>query len=289
MKKIEYLTKILRTKLISDHRYLKKKFMKKLGYTPNFKHPQSFNEKINYRILFDRSPIYTKLADKYFIRQLVTNKIGEKYLVPIISVHKRVSGINLSDLPDKFVIKCTHDSGSAIICTNKSEIDIQQIKQKINQHLKKNMYVITREWHYHKLSPLLMIEQYIPLFIDDKKNKITACRNHCFEGKVKYIEIDIVNADGNEYTNVYDTKWILQPLKIDHKENTTLTLPSHISETLELSEKLCLSYGYTRVDFLLSIDKIFFSEITLTPNAGRMPIKPIEWDYILGSLWYTTP
>ena len=64
-----------------------------------------------------------------------------------------------------------------------------------------------------------------------------------------------------------------------------LDLKKANADILELSEKLCFAYGYSRVDFLLSQDHVYFSEITLTPNAGRMVITPVEWDLKLGALW----
>jgi D-alanine-D-alanine ligase-like ATP-grasp enzyme len=54
---------------------------------------------------------------------------------------------------------------------------------------------------------------------------------------------------------------------------------------IELSQMLCLKHGYSRVDFLITDENIYFSEITLTPNAGRMIIKPSEWDSKLGEYW----
>lgn len=289
MKIAEYYVKILRTKIISDQLYLKNKFVKKLGYVPNFKHPNSFNEKVNARILFDKSSQYTKLADKWFVRQSVAKKIGEQYLVPIIGCYDKISDIEFNQLPDKFVIKCTHDSGSAIICTNKSSFDFEKAKQKINHHLRKNMHVITREWHYKNIPPRIIIEKYIELFFDKNNVTITTCRVHCFESKVQYIEIDITNEKKIEFTNIYDINWVLQPFKVDNQENISICLPSFIHKVIELSEKLCLTYGYSRIDFLLSQNRIFFSEITLTPNAGRMVIIPLEWDFKLGQLWKVFP
>lgn len=64
MKKVEYLLKKLRSVVISDKLYLTNKFRKKIGYTPNFDTPKSFNEKVNYRMIYDRNPLYTQLADK---------------------------------------------------------------------------------------------------------------------------------------------------------------------------------------------------------------------------------
>lgn len=56
--------KALRQKMMSDESYFTKRHKAIFGYTPDFRNPQTFNEKIIHRILFDKNPIYTSLADK---------------------------------------------------------------------------------------------------------------------------------------------------------------------------------------------------------------------------------
>ena len=54
----------LRESMLSDEAYFLRRHKKIFGYTPDFRNPKTFNEKIIHRILFDRSPVYTALADK---------------------------------------------------------------------------------------------------------------------------------------------------------------------------------------------------------------------------------
>ena len=284
----EYQAKIIRTKFVSDKRYLTKRFISKLGYTPSFCSPRSFNEKVTARMIFERSPIHTKLADKFAVRELIIDKISDTYLVPLLGVYKNFNDIDFNQLPHQFVLKCTHDSGSAMICRDKSLFDLEAAEYKIKNQLKMNMYFRKREWHYKDICPQIIIEQFVDLYTDPKSQAtITACRVHCFEGRPEYLEIDVQDHQGNDYSNIYDTKWALQPFRVDLKENSPKALekPKQSQDIIELSEKLCFQYGYSRVDFLLSQDHIYFSEITLTPNAGRMIITPEEWDFKLGSLW----
>ena len=49
---------------LTDEQYFVRRHKKIFGYTPDFRNPKTFNEKIIHRILFDRSPVYTALADK---------------------------------------------------------------------------------------------------------------------------------------------------------------------------------------------------------------------------------
>lgn len=91
----------------------------------------SLNEKINARMLFDRDPIYTRLADKISVREYVKEKIGEKYLVKILNTYRHPNEIELNTLPNRFVLKCNHDSGSTIICLDKSQFDLEMAKRNL--------------------------------------------------------------------------------------------------------------------------------------------------------------
>jgi len=287
---LTYLAKVLRTYLVSDKKYLSKRFMKKLGYTPNFEQPKSFNEKVTARMIYERDPLHSQLADKLAVREVISNKICSSHLVPLIGAYKSFNEIDFNNMPNRFVLKCNHDSGSAIICTDKSQFDLRHAQSKLTRHLKQNMYFRKREWHYKNIPPSILAEQYVDLLIDQEtKLTITTCRVHCFEGEPKFIEVDVQDQHKNEYSNIYDTSWVLQPFTVDLKTNSPVCLkkPARLCMVIELSQALCLKNGYSRVDFLITKDNIYFSEITLTPNAGRMIIEPKEWDMKLGSYWHT--
>ena len=285
-----YNAKVFRTKFVSDKNYLTKRFINKLGYIPNFDQPKSFNEKVTARMIFERNSLHTALADKLAVRELISEKIGHQHLVPNIGIYKKFNEINFNKLPEKFVLKCNHDSGSTMICKNKQLFDLKKAELKINSHLRENNYFKKREWHYKNISPLILVEQYVELFFDSTNNfTITTSRVHCFEGQPTYLEVDVQDDKGIDYSNIYDTSWVLQPFTVDLKKNTPaiLATPKKLQEMIKLSEKLCFKQGYSRIDFLFTQDDVYFSEITLTPNAGRMLITPSEWDYKLGALWLT--
>lgn len=128
------------------------------------------------------------------------------------------------------------------------------------------MYFRKREWHYKDICPKVLVEQYVELYVSASQLTITTCRVRCFEGRPEYLEIDVQDDQGNDYSNIYDTQWALQPFRVDLKDNSpsTIATPKQLGDIIKLSEKLCLAYGYSRVDFLLSQDHVYFSEITLT-------------------------
>jgi len=132
------------------------------------------------------------LADKLAVRAYVSSRTKRVKTVPLIGVYSRASQIDFSALPDKFVLKCNHDSGSTIICTNKAQFNYREACIKLSLALKKNLYYTTREWQYKNIAPSILCEPLIDLF-DDADRNITPemLRIHCFHGVAHYIEADL--------------------------------------------------------------------------------------------------
>ncbi len=63
---------------------------------------------------------------------------------------------------------------------------------------------------------------YLDLFSSKHRN-ITPemIRIHCFHGVACFIEADFTDSDGNEFINVYDRAWNLQPFQMEYP-NTPL-------------------------------------------------------------------
>jgi hypothetical protein len=127
----------------------------------NLKNPKTFNEKLQWIKLYDRKPLYTQLADKYEVRKFITETIGEKYLVPLLGVWERFEDIDFETLPDKFVLKCNHDSHSVVICTDKSKPDMEKVGMRFKKLLKHNHYRYGREWPYKNIKPRIIAEEYL--------------------------------------------------------------------------------------------------------------------------------
>ena len=95
---------------IPDAAYLKYMYRKVMGKKLDLENPRTFNEKLQWLKLHDRRPEYTKMVDKYEVRQYIKEKIGEEYLIPLVGgPWDKFEDIDFSKLPEQFVLKCTHD------------------------------------------------------------------------------------------------------------------------------------------------------------------------------------
>ena len=133
------------SRILADKTYLKIYFKCKMSYKLNLKNPQTFNEKLQWLKLYVRNPEYTKMVDKYEVREYIKEKIGEEYLIPLIGVYDKFDDIDFDELPNQFVIKCNHDSGGLVICKDKGKLNIEETRKKINKSLKTKYYYDGRE------------------------------------------------------------------------------------------------------------------------------------------------
>lgn len=261
----------------SDRKYYEKAYKRFFGKELNLDSPKTFNEKIIRRILFDKKEIYSKLADKYLVREWVRKKIGEEYLIKLYEVYDSADQIDLKSLPREFVLKCNHDSGSVIVCDDKEKFDIKKTKKKLGIFLKRNFYYMTREWHYKNIKPRIICEE--------KLKNITDYKFHCFNGEPKYLEV-VFNRFKNRRQNVYDMDWKLVPFQMGEDKNTSKEIlkPNNFEEMKKIVRELSNEFDYCRVDLYNDNGKIKFGEITFTPAMGLDTI-PYEFNKHLGSLW----
>jgi lipopolysaccharide biosynthesis glycosyltransferase len=182
---------------------LKEWYKKRTGKKLNLKHPKSFNEKIQWMKLFDSTPLKTKLADKYLVRDWVKEKIGEKYLIPLLGVWDDFDDIDFDKLPDKFVLKANHGCGWNIIVEDKNDFDIVESKKKFDSWLNTNFaFKAGFEMHYQNIKPKIIAEQ----FIQNEDNDLYDYKVWCFNGKPEYIMFLAERQKGLKMA-FYDTSW----------------------------------------------------------------------------------
>ncbi|MCM1296055.1 MAG: hypothetical protein NC311_10985 [Muribaculaceae bacterium] len=268
--------------LLPDAVYLRLKFRKNFGRWPNLKNPKTFNEKLNWLKLHDRNPLYTRMVDKYEAKQYVASIIGEEYIIPTYGVWDRAEDIDFDSLPDKFVLKATHDSGRVIICKDKSKLDKKKAIGEMRESLHRNFYAVTREWPYKNVKPRIIAEQLLEASDDVE---LADYKVHNFNGTPKVI---LVCRDRFKETGLtedfFDTEWKhIDVRRPGHPNASTLEkCPESLAKMLDLSEKLSKDYPFMRTDFYTIGGKVFFGEITLYPASGSVPFDPNNYDDVMG-------
>lgn len=277
--------KFLRGSIEKDAKYLKILYRYRLGKTLNLEDPRTFNEKIQWLKLYDRKALYTQIVDKYEVRNYIKEKIGEKYLIPLIGVYNSFDEINFESLPAQFVIKCTHDSGGLVICKDKSKLDIEKARKKINKCLNRNYFYNTREWPYKNIKPRIVIEKYM---VDESRTELKDYKFFCFDGKVNALFVATDRGIDTRF-DFFDTDFNKIPLKQYYENgNKQINKPKGYKEMLELASELSKGFPHVRVDLYDINGKIYFGELTLSHFSGLKRFEPEKYDYIFGD-WISLP
>ena len=266
------------------------------GTKLNLKNPRGFNEKIQWMKLYYRNPQYTELADKISVRDYVKKTIGEKYLIPLIGTYDNPEQISFDLLPDKFVIKCNHNSGRGMcFCRDKSKIDFVRVKKELRKALREKYYYRCREWQYKNIVPKLLCEQYL---IDNNPQNTTGTlinyKIFCFDGEPKflYISTDDIssNSKGGAKLTYFDLDWNNPPFFRPGKKPVSVDMkkPECFDEMIDISRKLSKGIPFVRVDLYWVNNQILFSEMTFTPTGGFGLFSPAEWEVKMGE-WLPLP
>ena len=271
---------------IKDERYLKLIYRAIMNRKLNLTNPKTFNEKIQWLKLYDRNPLYTTLVDKYEVKKYIANELGVEYIIPNIGVWNSFDEIDFDSLPDKFVLKCTHDSGTVVICKDKQSFNFEAAKQKLSQRMKYNYYYNFREWPYKDVSPRIIAENF--LTDEESNNKgLTDYKFFCFNGEPKFLYVSTGLEDHKTaHISFLSLDWEFTSFqRSDYAPLETLPKkPSKLDEMLKISKTLAKDFPFVRVDLYQINNRVYFSELTFHPCGGMTPFKKAEDDKAIGDM-----
>ncbi len=259
------------------------------GRKLNIKNPILYPEKLQWLKYYYHNPLYTTLVDKYAVRDWIKEKIGEECLVPIYGVYDTFDEIDFSTLPNQFVMKCTHDSGSVIICKNKNELEIEKARSTIETALSINHFYRSREWPYKNVKPRIIIEKY--MFNEDGSDA-NDYKFFCFDGKVKIFQVNCERqSETGTKTNFYLPPWE----QVDIRDAGYAPSSYELKKPEKLEEMICLAeqiaqytLPHARIDFNLFNNRIYFGEITFYHCGGRKFFEPFSANEMF-SEWLILP
>lgn len=272
-------------KKIPDELYIQMFYRAKTGKKIDLKHPTLLNEKIQYLKLNDHNPLYTNMADKYKVKEYIKKNIGNEYVIPTLGVWDKPEEINFELLPEQFILKCNHDSGSLIVCKDKSKIDMCDVKKKLRMCLQENYYLKGREWPYKNIERKIIAEPYLS---NQDGSAIVDYKFYCYGGKPRYFMYSIGEAEHNVKNHKFD----MELNSIDYLFKKTIDieideiqLPNNIGIMIDIVNKLCVDYQHVRIDLYNVDGKIYFGEFTFYTNGGVINIENEEYakkmaDYI---------
>jgi len=269
--------------LLGRERYECVMFRLKAGYWPNLRQPTSFNEKVCYRKLYGSVETATTLSDKWAGRRFVEARAGEQYLNQVYAVVDNPAKLDLAALPDAFVARATHTSGSTLIVRNRVGFDETAFRAKLGRMLAERFGARTNEWFYLNIKPQIVVEKFL---VDEANDVPPDYKFYVFDGMVKCIQVDLARFTG--HTRIfYDRDWRVQPFGVNYPLARSVERPAALDEMIEVAEKIAAGYDFLRVDLYSPNNRgVVFGELTWTPEAGWGRFTPsFEYDFRLGREW----
>ena len=248
------------TYILSDKSFIKKLYKKRMGKEINLSNPKTFTEKQNWLKLYDRRPIYTVMVDKYLVRDFVAERIGEEYLVPLLGVWNNADEIDFEDLPDKYVLKCNHNS-DVIICKNKvftskdgSNLAENEVRERLNSQLKMDYYKGKREWPYKNVPRKIICEEFME---NTNNEKLVDYKLFCFNSEVVFVMVNSCQFEEcGVHVDMYDRDWNYLRMQDGHYPNIgdTFTKPGCFDEMCKIAKVLSEGIPFLRVDLIIGTE-----------------------------------
>ena len=275
------------SKAIPDKLYLRIMHNLMVGENLNLRAPKTFNEKLQWLKLYNRRHEYQRMVDKYEVKQYVSNIIGSQYVIPTLGIWNSFDEIDFDKLPNQFVLKCTHDSGSVVICKDKSTFDVKKARDKINKGMRNDLFWYGREWPYKGLKRRVLAEEYME---DTSTKELRDYKFFCFHGQVKCCKVDF-DRFIEHHANYYDTEKNI--LKIGEcicppDFEREIEMPNSLDEMKKLAEMLSKNIPFLRADFYDANGQVYFGELTFYPASGLGRFISKENDEQLGK-WLKLP
>lgn len=262
-------------------------YKSRIGVKLNLANPSRYTEKIQWSKLYDRDPLRSILSDKYAVRAWVEERVGSKYLIPLIGVWDHPSEIVLDNLPNRFVVKTNNASGTNILVRDKSKLDFEAMEKKLSEWLKYEDAWYLFDMQYQAIPPKIIAEQYMEN--SGSSRELMDYKFMCFDGKPHYVWVD-VDRYSDHRRAVFNMDWEVQPwVQYDYPAMTEdVPRPECLDEMIEIATKLAQGFGHVRVDLYAVDGHPYFGEMTFTNGSGFEPIFPDDYDELLGSLWHLT-
>ena len=266
---------------IRASRQLRHRMREALGYAPNLSHPRTYNERLGWRILHDRNPLFPRTIDKIAVRDYVAARAGGDILIPLIGVYDRAADIPWDMLPNRFALKANHGWNMNLLVHDKSALDREAAMRRADGWLRYSHYRETGEWGYRDIRPRLLVEE---LLLDDNGHVPEDIKFYVFGGRVRLLRIH-VDRFGAHGVNFYDPELRLLPFAQTLPTDPDFTPRPEMQALAATAERLGADFDYARIDLYLVRGETRFGEITHYDGSACIPFTPPEYDRILGDMW----
>lgn len=258
----------------------------------NLNHPQTLNEKILYLSLRTDTTEWTRLADKYRVREYIKECGLDEILVPLHGYWHSADEIDFEALPQSFVLKTVQGSGDIILVKDKSRIDKNVVRRKMQRAVTTNYGELEGGKHYMRIEPAIIAEGMLTNDAVSQRysSSLIDYKIWCFNGRAHYVAAYSNRTLRGAEKMTYDLSWQAHPEFSVASGTSEFTLgqvlpkPQNFERMIEIAELLAKPFPEVRVDLYNVGGKIYFGEMTFTSNGGMMDSFTEEFQQLAGNL-----
>jgi len=268
--------------------------------------PRTINEKILFRMAFDRRPIWVTLSDKLAVRDHVEERVGPEVLTRLHAIVADPDELDLDGLPDRFVIKPSHGSGAVIIvddraprdalldppasrswCTALEHVRKDALRDGAFHAMAKNWlsarYSPVSEWAYWAVPPRLIAEELLEA--EDGSIPVDY-KFWCFDGEVAFVQV-LLDRLGQPLRSLHLPDWtsiegdfgVAGPAIAPPR-------PAALERMLDIASGLSVGLDFVRVDLYAIGERVVFGELTAYPDGGQCEVADgVEGRIPLAAAW----
>ena len=259
---------------------IKDMYKKAFGVSPNLDHPETFNEKLQWLKLYWYDERATICSNKHLVRSYVQEKGLGHTLIKQYGVYHSASEIDFDKLPDRFVLKPSHDSGHVLFCLDKKTFDREEAVHKLDKWMKIDYEYMSGEWPYHG-EKFIVCEEFLE---DNKAGELLDYKFFCFSGE-PYLCFFCSDRKNHVKSDFYDMDWQKQDFRWYYEPSgKTFEKPTSFEEMKDYARILSEGFPFVRVDFYEVQGKVYFGELTFFHGGGLGWFQPKEIDKQLGDM-----
>ena len=264
---------------------INRQFRACLGYVGDFDHPQSFQEKIQFRKLYGNHAFYASMADKFLVRDYVAKKVGSQHLIPLLGAYDYLQPSDFESLPQQFIVKANHGCNWNQVVLDKDQLDVGKAARRFNRLCRRRFGWKRGERHYNFIRPKVVIEQ---LLRDDRGEPPWEYNFQCSHGPdgFDWYYTILSPSDQDAWAIISKDGRILAAAKVSDQELAAHARPAKFAQMVDVAEALSSDFDFVRVDLYCVHDQAWFGEMTCTPRAGYIKATNQSLQQMRDAMWY---
>lgn len=268
------------------------------------RNPRTFREKVRHKMLRDHRELVVTFADKAAVRDHVAAMVGQRYLPRVYGIVDDPEALRELVLPDAYVVKPTHGSGTAIVVSDRAPAEARLPTEPgswVYRHVRPEYAprddVIriaggwlaqlygqgpNREWVYGRIPRRIIVEQLLAgpggRIPDDYKFFV-------YHGRCEFVQVD-AGRFGRRTQDFFRPGWRHLPLSgglpwADPEPPRPACLP----EMIDVAQRLGAGTDFVRVDLYDVGGRVVFGELTSFPAGGDSHFDPESFNEEFGRPW----